>query len=218
MSTTPTADHVADLARRILGIMPRTRGQALDAAAEEIGILILDLCPTTADADRLAAQLTAHPWRRWNFGEFQAVAHKLATTPITPTEASIRAAVVPWPIPPDEYDALRRRAIKAGQIAPGADFPDVLAAYDDAERQAAAEFDRLSESTRNRLMRLCRAEFIARCERSNLGISFDRCTSQPYLDRNARDLANRRLYRRLVLGVSLYEPVAPAEAAAPSIH
>lgn len=217
MSTRPTPDHLATLSARILGIMPRTRGQALDTAAEEVGMLIGELCESTEAADHLADQLVRHPWRRWSFAEFRTVAERLAIAPKIPTEAELHRELVPAIMDEAEYQGLRRLAIKLRGPGLPEQGPNILAAEADARDLAAAEFDRLRPKSRARLMELCRDEFTKRMALQS-GINQERPCRPPFLDRNARDLAEQRIYRRLVCGESEYYVVvspAPAPAADP---
>lgn len=210
----PTPEHLAELAARILAIMPRTGGRALDGAAVEVAMLLGELCKSSTAADRLADQLVRHPWRRWNFQEFRIVADRLAAAPPPEfTTARLKSHLVPDLLSDAEYEALYRRAVQAGLKFCGLDIPDVLEAEATARRESKAFFDNCPQPMREQLMEECRAEFLARM--ANTGSRNSRATEPPALDVNARDFAEARIYRYLVIDEPLLKTVPPP-AAGPS--
>lgn len=205
-----TGAKLEEMAARILAIMPRTRGKELDGAAEEIGILIGTLCETTEAAELLTAQLVAHPWRRWSFGEFAAVAKRLAR-PIDNepyTAARLKSTLVPEIFSDAEYEALYRRAVKAGLKFCQTDVPDVVEAEAAARREATTRFNSMATAARKRLMEECRGVWIQQIGRSPDLNKSGRMTDPgaPFLDRNAQTIAEDRLYKLIVLGEPLFPP------------
>lgn len=204
-----TGAQLAEFAARILAIMPRTRGQALDGAGEEIGILIGTLCETPEAAELLTGQLVAHPWRRWSFAEFAAVAKRLSRPAAEQyTTARLKATLVPDLFSDAEYEALYRRAVQAGLKFCGLEIPDVLEAEAAARRESKEFFDQCPPATREQLMEQCRADFLARM--ASTGSRNSPANEPPYLDVNARDFAESRIYHYLVMDEPFIKTETPA--------
>lgn len=133
-----SADMVLDIAERLMmaARVPRRDSQQ---AGQEIAMLFQRLCKTPDEAEQLAAALMRQRWGVWSFERFEAAA-----------EAAMRAILEPPPAPDSrksytcftdsEYSALRAYAIRAGHFIEWTDskqYPDLIAAFDDAERDAA---------------------------------------------------------------------------------
>lgn len=213
-----TAEHLAALAARILAIMPRTGGKALDGAAVEIAMLIGTLCKTSESADELADQLVRHPWRRWNFAEFSAVAERMVAPPAPEfTAGTLKSHLVPDLFSDAEYEALYRRAVQAGLKFCNLEIPDVIQAHDATRAESRAAFDAIAPDDRERLMEECRAEYIGKIKRSWPDGRYDRTTVPPFLDPNAREIAESRIYRNLLLGTPIIlQSEKPLDVAGPT--